>query len=225
MIKITRQLKKFQDEDHKAFQQNLLPNMDPKKIIGVPPGKLRLIAGALRDTPIAEEFKSELPHDLLEENLVHAIMISEEPEFLKCMTDLENFISSVDNWLVCDTIDPAVFKKHKGELFPYVYKWLDSEHEFTARLAVSMMTEHFLGEEYKPEFLVKLSGMTSDKYYVNMALSEFFASALAKHWDDAFNYFEMGKLDPWINNRAIQFAKEKHRISEEQYEMLLKCKR
>ena len=225
MIKITRQLKKFQDEETKIFQQNLLPNIDPKNIIGVPMGKLRLIAGALRGTPIEEEFKSELPHALLEENLVHAFMISEEPNFSKCMIDIENFLPSVDNWLVCDSIEPAVFKKHKGELVAYIYQWLDSEHEFTARFAINMLTSLFMGEEYKPEYVAKLASKKSEQYYVNMALAEFFATALSRHWDDVFVYFEMGKLDPWINNRAIQFAKDKHRISEEQFEALSKCKR
>lgn len=223
-MKITRQVKKFKDEEYKEFQVKLLPQIKADTIIGVKPSDLRIITGALKGTPMEEDFMTEIPHEYFEENLIHAMLISEESDFAKCMTKLEYFLPTIENWAVCDQIDPPVFRKHKAELVPYLYKWLDSENEYIARFSVNMFTEHFLGEDFKPEYLEKLAAFRTDKYYVNMALADFFATAAMRQWDDAFLYFELGKLDPWINNRAIQLAKEKHRVSDEQYEALLKFK-
>lgn len=53
-----------------------------------------------------------------------------------------------------------------------------------------------------------------------MMVAWYFATALAKQWDDAFPYIAQGHLDPWTHNKAIRKAVESRRLTEEQKERL-----
>ena len=48
----------------------------------------------------------------------------------------------------------------------------------------------------------------------------FFATALAKQWDQAIPYIEQRRLAPWTHNKTIQKAIESYRITPEQKEYL-----
>ena len=55
----------------------------------------------------------------------------------------------------------------------------------------------------------------SDKYYINMMIAWYFATALAKQYDDAVEFLINRRLDFWVHNKAIQKAVESKRISDE----------
>ena len=53
-----------------------------------------------------------------------------------------------------------------------------------------------------------------------MMIAWFFATALAKQWNDTVKYFQSPVLDKWTHNKAIQKARESYRITPEQKEYL-----
>ena len=53
----------------------------------------------------------------------------------------------------------------------------------------------------------------------------FFATALAKQWDQAIPYIEQHRLAPWTHNKTIQKAIESYRITPEQKEYLRTLKK
>ena len=53
-----------------------------------------------------------------------------------------------------------------------------------------------------------------------MMVAWYFATALAKRYDEAVRYFENRKLDEWVHRKAIQKAVESYRISDEHKEYL-----
>ncbi|PWJ70075.1 MULTISPECIES: DNA alkylation repair protein [unclassified Fibrobacter] len=57
--------------------------------------------------------------------------------------------------------------------------------------------------------------LANPEYYVQMEVAWYFATALAKHWDDALPYIEKRKLDPWTHNKAIQKSIESFRVTDE----------
>lgn len=57
--------------------------------------------------------------------------------------------------------------------------------------------------------------LANPEYYVQMEVAWYFATALAKQWDDALPYIEKRKLDPWTHNKAIQKSIESFRVSDE----------
>ena len=59
-----------------------------------------------------------------------------------------------------------------------------------------------------------------DRYYVQMVIAWYMATALAKQWDAAFPYIKGRKLSPWIHAKTIQKACESYRITDEQKKIL-----
>ena len=53
-----------------------------------------------------------------------------------------------------------------------------------------------------------------------MMVAWFFATALAKQWDQTIPYIERLHLAPWTHNKTIQKAIESYRITPEQKEYL-----
>ena len=53
----------------------------------------------------------------------------------------------------------------------------------------------------------------------------YFATALAKNYDEAVKFIERGLFDVWVNNKAIQKARESFRVSEERKEFLKNLRR
>ena len=62
----------------------------------------------------------------------------------------------------------------------------------------------------------KVAEVKSDEYYVNMMRAWYFATALAKQYDQIIPYLEKKRLDTWTHNKTIQKAIESYRITPEQ---------
>ena len=177
------------------------------------------------DAEEVEGFLSELPHKYYDENMLHGLLISEIKDFELCVSKLETFLPHVDNWAVCDIMSPKCFKKHKSELLPLIKVWVESSEEYTIRFGLEMLMSHFLDDDFKSEYLKIAASVHSDRYYVNMMIAWFFATALAKQWDSTIEYIENNKLEEWVHNKTIQKARESNRITDEQKLYLNKLKR
>ena len=227
MTSIQKKLFELQDKKYAKFQSKLTPNVNPKLFIGVRVPECRKLAKDLNknETDMVSGFLKKLPHKYYDENMLHGLLVSEIKEFDKCIDSLEAFLPYVDNWAVCDIMSPKCFKKHKSELLPFIKLWTKSSKEYTIRFGIEMLMSHFLDDDFRPELLKIVAAVHSDKYYVNMMIAWFFATALTKQWDSTISYIESGKLDQWVHNKTIQKARESYRISDEQKQYLFSLKR
>ena len=84
-----------------------------------------------------------------------------------------------------------------------------------------------MDEDFELKQARLVARVRSDEYYVNMMIAWYFATALAKQWDDIIPFIDNRKLATWTHNKAIQKAVESYRITDEQKEYLrtLKIKR
>ena len=224
-MKIQKELFSLQDKEYMKFLSKLTPNVSENTIIGVRIPEIRKLAKKLVKNNEYEDFLKELPHKYYDENLLHGAIISESKDFEKCIKLLDNFLPFVDNWAVCDTISPKIFKKYKKELIEKIKEWSQSDKTYTCRFGVEMLMTHFLDEDFKKEYLEVVADIHSEEYYVKMVVAWFFATALAKQWDYAVIYLEDNRLDVWMHNKTIQKARESLRISLEKKEYLKKLKR
>lgn len=225
MNEITKRLTSLYDAKNADFLSKLLPTTNRKKILGV---KIPVLKGLAKEYYGAEEglaFIADLPHEYLEENALHAFIICREKDFDKALRETEEFLPYIDNWLVCDSFKPSVFKKNAAKLTLSIDKWIASEKPYTVRFAISMLMTYFLDENYSPDVLKKVAGVKSDFYYVNMMVAWFFATALYKRYDDAIKYFESPTLTTFCHNKAIQKARESLRIPENRKNYLNGLKR
>jgi hypothetical protein len=224
-MEIQKELFSLQDKEYMKFSSKLTPNVPEDTIIGVRIPEIRKLAKKLVRNNEYEDFLKELPHKYYDENLLHGAIISENKDFENCIELLDSFLPFVDNWAVCDTISPKIFKKHKKELIEKIKEWSQSDKTYTCRFGIEMLMTHFLDEDFKKEYLEMVANIHSEEYYVKMAVAWFFATALAKQWDYAVIYLENNRLDVWVHNKTIQKARESLRILEDKKGYLKGLKR
>lgn len=213
---IQEELFALRDEEYARFQQKLIPNVPEEHFIGVRTPLLRKLAKRLVREPDWGGFLNALPHTYFDENQLHAFGISETKEFSVCIAEVERFLPYVDNWATCDQLSPKCFARHKAELLPYLQKWLASGETYTVRFGLGMLMQHYLDKDFQPEYLDWAAAVHSEEYYVRMMQAWYFATALAKQWEEALAYVTEGRLEKWVHNKTIQKAVESNRISPEQ---------
>lgn len=225
MRAVDRALEERIDAGYQAFQAKLVPTIDPSRILGVRVPEIRRIARALERSGEAGAFLSELPHRTYEEDLLHAILISVEPDYAACVTQLEAFLPYVDNWAVCDTLSPRSFSSHPADLPERARGWMASSHPYTVRFGIAVLMRFYLDEQFDERYVHEVAALRSDEYYVNMMRAWYMATALAAQEKATLAVIEGGELDRWTHNKAIQKAIESRRIPDERKCMLRELKR
>ena len=221
---IRERLLSMQDTKYRDFQAKLIPTVEADSVIGVRTPELRKYATELIQQGEYDAFLQDLPHKYFDENQLHAFIVSGIRDYEKCMEELCHFLPYVDNWATCDQMSPKVFKKHKTELLGQVKEWIKSDETYTVRFAIGMLMEHFLDEDFDPEFPKMVAKVRSEEYYINMMIAWYFATALAKQYDAILPYIEEKKLNAWTHNKAIQKSVESYRITPEQKDYLKSLK-
>ena len=217
---VYEQLLKVKDDKYKEFQAKLVPNIDPGTILGVKTPQMRQIAKDIFNSKEKDAFLKDLPHKYYEENLVHFFIISMIKDFDECIREVETFLPYVDCWPVSDQATPRSFKKNHEKLLPYIKKWIKSKHLYTSRFGIRMLMNEFLGDEFKDEYAKLVASVKSDEYYLKMMVAWYFATALAKNYDETIKYIEERKLDDWVLKKTIQKAVESYRVTDEHKEYL-----
>ena len=215
----------LQDPEYRLFQSKLMPTVDPARVIGVRIPDLRKLSRELAETEQAAAFVRQLPHDYYEENNLHGFLIASLRDYGETVAALESFLPHVDNWATCDLLHPRAFDKRPEALPDQLFRWLQSDRTYTVRFAMGMLMSLYLDEAFRPGYADWIAGIKSEEYYVNMMAAWYFATALAKRWDDVFPYLTDHRLPVWTHNKAIQKAIESRRISPEQKQILRSLKR
>ncbi len=210
------------DEKYGDFISSLNPTVNRENIIGVRVPMLRKFASEVVKCGEDKNFLDTLPHKYFDENLLHSIILSKEKNFDNAVKRIDEFLPYIDNWAVCDTLSPKVFKKTPDELLINIKKWVKSDKPYTVRFGVSCLMSYFLDDEFKEEYLQIPAEIKSEEYYVNMMIAWYYATALAKQWDMTIPYIEQNKLSRFVNNKTIRKAIESYRITKEQKEYLRK---
>lgn len=215
---IKKELLKNADEKYKKFQKPLIPSVSEKNMIGVRTPVLKKlvknIKKEIKKDDIYKCFLNKLPHKYFEENQLHAFLLSEIKDYDECIKEINKFLPYIDNWATCDQLCPKVFKKHKNKLLNEIYKWLKAKHTYKIRFAIKMLMSHFLDEDFDKKYLDIVSKIKSNEYYINMMRAWFFATALAKQYDETIKYIENKKLDNFTHNQTIKKAIESFRVGD-----------
>ncbi len=211
-----KKLYSLQDLKYRDMQIKIIPTISPESIIGVRTPALKAMAKDIMKAGNYKDYLKELPHKYFEENQLHAFIISGIKDVNECMEELRRFLPYVDNWATCDQMSPKIFKKRKEELLTHIKEWIRSDKTYTIRFGVGMLMEHFLDEDYDPQYPKMVAGIRSEEYYVNMMVAWYFATALAKQYESIIPFIEEKRLDNWTHNKAIQKSVESRRITEEQ---------
>ncbi len=222
---VIKRLFEMRDVSYRDFTAKLIPNIDSNSIIGVRIPELRSYAKELIKAGTAQEFLLQLPHRYLEENALHSFIICETADYDECISQLDIFLPYVNNWSTCDSMRPKCFAKNKERLSADIDRWLSSEHTYTVRFGILMLMVHFLDRDYDRCHSDKVASIMSEEYYVNMMIAWYFATALAKQYENILPYLTENLLSDFVHNKTIGKAIESYRISTDQKIFLRKLKR
>ncbi|MBQ2318329.1 MAG: DNA alkylation repair protein [Lachnospiraceae bacterium] len=214
-MSVYEQLMNARDEKYRQFQIKLVPSIDPDTIIGVRTPAMRAVAKDVYRNGDWEAFLDEAPHRYYEEKLVHFFIVAMIRDFDACVARVEAFLPYVDCWPISDQATPTCFKKYHEQLLPYIRKWMDSDHVYTARFGMRMLMNEFLDADFKEEYLEWVADKQGEDYYLKMMQAWYFATALAKQYDATVTYIEEHRLSDWVHKKSIQKAVESFRVSEE----------
>lgn len=220
MEEIQKHLFELQDMAYRDFHSRLMPDTDKETVIGIRVPVLRKYAKSIAGTELSEKFIKELPHHYYEENNLHMMLITRIKDYDKCLSEVERFLSYIDNWATCDFPAPKCFEKNKEELLPVIKRWIASSETYTIRYGIGMLMRLYLDEDFEPEYVKLVAGVESDEYYVNMMIAWYMATALAKQWDAVIPYIEEHRMSDWVHRKTIQKAVESYRITDEQKKYL-----
>lgn len=225
MNDLQKELLEISDREYAKFQSKLTPGIDPELFLGVRVPVLRKFAKEFIKRDGVESFLCDLPHKYYDENMLHALLISEMKDFDKIVANLNSFLPYVDNWAVCDIMSPKALKKNKTKLLENIKEWIKSKKTYTCRFGIEMLMSFYLDDDFNASYLKLVSVIRSNEYYVNMMIAWFFATALTKQWDSTISYIKENALDVWTHNKTIQKSVESYRITEEQKAYLKTLKR
>ena len=241
MNKIQKKLYELQDKKFADFQSSLIPTIDKKDIIGVRTADIKKLA---KDILIDDSYKGEkdkflksLPHKYFDEMQLHIFLLNQEKDTDLCLKQINIFLPYIDNWATCDQLSPSCLKKDKKLLLKYIDKWIKSKKAYEVRFAIKMLMSHFLDEDFDKKYLDVVAKINypytgdeisvtlcPDKYYVEMMIAWYFATALAKQYKETLPYIKNKKLNEWTHNKTIQKAVESYRLTDEQKNSLRKFK-
>jgi len=217
---IRERLFSLRDEKYRDFHSSLCPGIPKERIIGVRKPLLRALAKELIKSGEGEKFIKILPHKYMEENDLHGLIIQQIADFAGVCAELDRFLPFVDNWSTCDLISPTAFKPLPKGLCEKAEEWMNSSHTYTCRFGIEMYMKYFLDEGFDLQIPEKICRVNTEEYYIMMMSAWYFATALAKRWDEIIPFIEQKRLDKRTHNKTVQKAVESFRITPRQKEYL-----
>ena len=223
-MNVKKELFKHRSIKFKSFEANLVPNIDSKYIIGTKSHIQKKIAKDLYKTGEYIKFINNVPHKYLEENLVHAHLISFIKDYDQTIYALKKLLPYIDNWMVSDAISSSTFIKNKEKVLKFIYYCLNKRNTYTIRVGIILLKKYFLDDDFTEAQMKKVLSIKHNDYYVKMMQAWYIADGLIKHKKEFINVLKAKKLDKFVQNKSIQKARESYRIPEQLKKELLKYK-
>lgn len=232
MKKLETEIKKYllknKDIKNRDFQSKLIPTIDKKTMLGLRTPFLRQYAKMIYKTTDYKEFLNILPHEYFDENNLHAFIIENIKDYDESLKEINKFLPYIDNWATCDGMCPKVVKNNLNDFLKYIKKWIKNKNTYIVRFGIKMLMSFYLDSEFKPEYLKLVANIKfkskykyeninivecPDKYYVEMMIAWFFATAMAKQPNATLPYIKNKKLSSWTHNMTIKKSCESFRVS------------
>lgn len=213
--RVREELFALRDADYAAFTARLIPNVAAGRILGVRMPQLRKLAKRFSRDSASDTFLADLPHRYQEENLLHALLLAQKQDSFDAVLPLiERFLPEIDNWAVCDAFSPCIFASDPARAYAFCLRCLDSAWPYTVRFGVVTLLNRFLDEDFDPAILPRLADLSTEEYYVNMAVAWYLSQALAKQYEATLPVMEANMFCRFVHNKAIQKAMESYRVPE-----------
>jgi len=204
-------LKSLSDLKYKDFNKKIVNTK--LEIIGIRMNILKDIAKKINKTNVEDYFKL-VNNDYYEEVMIYGLVLSNSDFLDKYFID---FIDRIDNWAICDSFvsNLKIINKKQGKYWIYINGLIDLNNEFRTRVAIVIMLNYYLNDDYIDRVLYIVSNIKTDYYYINMAISWLLSVAIIKYLDKVIELFKQNKLSKFVQNKAISKIQDSYRIKKE----------
>lgn len=185
--------------------------------MGVRLPELKKLAVSIDKSGEAMQFLGVCDFSSIEMCLLYSYVLGR----IKC--DIEGLLAyfekaaeHVDNWCTCDILCQSFkqCKKHREKVWTLLRKYIKSGKTYLMRIAVVMMMDYFLTDEYIDRVFAALSEYNNDGYYYKMGAAWCAATAFAKYPDRTYSFLQTCGFDDFTFNKSIQKMLESRRVSD-----------
>lgn len=204
-------LKTLRDLEYKKFHSSITKTK--LDIIGIRVPLLRNIAKKISKTNLEDYFKL-VGNTYYEEVMIYGLVLSSSDYLDKYLVD---FVNKIDNWAICDSFVSSLkcINKKMGKYWIYANSLIDLENEFSTRVAIVIMMNYYLNDNYIDRVLNIISNIKTDYYYINMAISWLLSVAVINYEDKVISLFKSGKLCKFVQNKAISKINDSYKVNKE----------
>lgn len=139
---------------------------------------------------------------------------------------LHKFFDMVESWTETDTTAPSfkIIIKNREQVWQEILPYIFCESEYKTRLAIIILLDYFLVDEWIDKVLDILPKIKQGDYYVDMAHAWLLSVCFVKFRDKTLKLFEQKCFSKFVQNKAIQKCRESFRVSSVDKELLKTCK-
>jgi len=213
-MNIQKELKKLSEKKYQAFISNLTPSIPKERFLGIRIPKVKAFALKINEKD-AIKFMNDLPHKYVEENIVHILLINKIKDIDECLKRLDELLPHLNSWVETDTGGgPKCFVKNKDKVHKHLQIWLkDRKHTYVQRYGVITLDRFFLDDDFSVKDLKLAYSVKNDDKYIKLMKSWYFATALAKHFDETYKFIKDEVKDPEILKMTVKKANESYRVT------------
>ena len=208
----------YVEKDFASFQRKLI--FTKYEILGVRTPMLHKLAKEFAND---FEYIFTFPNDYYEVVAIKLFQAAMLP-YEVFITRLEDCVSFMDNWALCDGFKAKCIKGHKEGFLTVLKRLFAQNGEYQQRYPLVVLLTEYMEAQYLPTIRQFIEDADTSHYYVHMAVAWLLAEILVKEFDAGIRLLMDKVTDVKTHNKAIQKAIESYRLNNEQKDYLRSLK-
>ena len=217
-LEFLKLLKSYAEQPFADFQQRLI--FTKREILGVRTPILRQIAKRYMSN--LDEILS-FPNEYYEVVFIKLTQVSQLP-YNQFVARLDECVSWMDNWALCDSFKAKCIRSHKSEFLPILKTMFQRGGEYEQRYPLVVLLSEYVEKDYLAEIEQFIMVANTGHYYVYMAVAWLMAEILVKEYECGVHLLKRRIIDVKTCNKAIQKATESLRLTKQQKDFLRSLK-
>lgn len=215
-LELKNELNALGEEEFASFSSKLTPNAG--SVIGVRMPFLRKIAKKLSRDYFG--YKELFDEKVYEERVLLGLSLAYSKIDGAALYNEVRAVSNIfKTWAEVDSFCNTVKRKDE-ELYDLALELINSNGEFVNRTGIILLMTHFLDAKHIDDVLTGLAAVSTDKYYVRMAIAWTFATAYINYPDRVYELIKNSLPDPITAKMTIRKCLDSYRISKEEKQRL-----
>jgi len=204
-------LKSLKEEKYKLFTTRLVKTNH--EILGIRIPILKKISKEIALGNI-ESFLDQIKSYYHEEILIEGFLISKLKDIKKSKKYFLLYLDKIDNWSVCDSFCSSykIIKNNKEYFYPIIIDLINTNKTYHIRVGVVLLLNYYIQEDYLQDIFKIVNNISSDEYYVSMAVAWLLSICYIKYKKQTINYFNYNQLPKITYQRTINKIIESNQV-------------